>query len=176
MQARMQLANPHFERLPLMDSLQAVRQLVSAGRFGEALKLLDDVRVAGGQRLATDTLRAELLEKVGNHGQSLALAERILKSQDLSASNRSACELVVGRIKWESGDTETSIIHLQRSLSIAKQTGDLERTCWVQLRLLIALADRSGPDDTAPLLAELRANTIKLGDRQLSAALHVFVG
>src|SRR5947209_11267063 len=127
-----------------MEALESVRELVAAGRFGDAVKMLDDVRVPPTHRETADTLRAELLERVGNHGQSLALAERILKSQDLSASNRSACELVVGRIKWESGDTETSIIHLQRSLSIAKQTGDLERTCWVQLRLLIALADRSG--------------------------------
>src|SRR5438309_312812 len=156
--------------------LQAVRQLVSVGRFGEALKVLDDQHLPPRQRPDADTLRAELLERLGNHGQSLALAERLLKARELSSSNRSACELVVARIKWESGDTDESVLHLQRSLSIAKQSADLERTCWAQLRLLIALADRSGPNATGPLFAELRANVIKLGDPQLSAALHIYVG
>src|SRR5437660_4887667 len=129
-----------------MEAFRPVRELVSTGRFGDALKLLDDVRVPLTHRQTADTLRAELLERVGNHGQSLALAERTLRIKDLAPSERSACELVIGRIRWESGDTDESITHLQRSLSIAKQCGNIERTCWAQLRLLIALADRNGPE------------------------------
>jgi DNA-binding NtrC family response regulator/tetratricopeptide (TPR) repeat protein len=159
-----------------MEALQPVRELIANGRFGDALKTLDDVRVPPSQRETADTLRAELLERVGNHGQSLALAERILKSKGVSPSNRSGCEYVIGRIKWESGDTQEAITHLQRSLSIAKQCGDIERMCWSQLRLLIALADLNGPEAMGPMLAELRANTIKLGDARVSAAVHVFVG
>ena len=53
---------------------------------------------------------------------------------------------------------------------------DLERLCWAQIALLLILADRNGPHAVVPLLTELRLNTIKHGDPQTVAALHLFVG
>ena len=41
---------------------------------------------------------------------------------------------------------------------------------------MLSVADRSGPDSAVPILAQIRTNAVKLGDPQVSAALHIFVG
>ena len=63
-----------------MDSWSTSKQLMSEGRFGDALKALDDSPIAHKERFASDVLRAELLEHVGRHGPSRALAESLLRS------------------------------------------------------------------------------------------------
>ena len=47
---------------------------------------------------------------------------------------------------------------------------------WCQLRLLMTVGDVSGPQTVGPLLAQVRANVVRLGDPVVSAALHVYVG
>ena len=61
-------------------------------------------------------------------------------------------------------------------MSLAIKGKDLERLCWAQITLLLILADRNGPQAVVPLLTELRLSTIKHGDPQTVAALHLFVG
>jgi transcriptional regulator with PAS, ATPase and Fis domain/tetratricopeptide (TPR) repeat protein len=102
--------------------------------------------------------------------------QQLFKSKDLTPSDRSKCEVVLALIESDSGNTTSAILHLQQSISSASEAKDLERVCWAQLHLLRILSDRSGIDATPPLLAELRANAIKLGDPQVVAALHIYVG
>ncbi len=159
-----------------MESLTAVRQLNAAGRFAEALKALEHAGADRRDRLAADLLNADLLERTGRFAQSRTLAESVSRSRDLTAADRSACELVLARLEWEHANTDSVIVHLQRSIALASQVGDLERLCWSQLKLLLVLSDRSGPDAVSPLFAELRANATKLGHAQVTAALHIFIG
>ena len=66
--------------------------------------------------------------------------------------------------------------HFQRALSFATAAGDLRAACFCQLRLMNLLADRSGHQTVAPLLAQVRRNVTKLGDSIVSAALHISMG
>jgi len=159
-----------------MDTLTEVRDLWTQGRFGEALRRLSSSDTRQGDGPTSDALRADLLEQVGHHSQSRTMAERLLRSKTLDPVLKSSCEYVLGRLDRENGNFQSSIEHLRRSVDLAVRAGDLERTCWSQLRLLMVLAESAGPDLVAPLLTEARANTRKLGNRQVTAALHIFVG
>src|SRR5581483_348749 len=123
-----------------------------------------------------DVLRADILEHLGRDGSSRALVTALLKRKELSAADRSICELVLGKLDWKGGDNDGAILHLQRAVSSAKGSGDLHRLCRCQLRLLQILSDRSGSNASAPLLAELRANTTKLGDPTITAGVHIVMG
>ena len=159
-----------------MESLTSVRQLSTAGRFADALKELERASIDRRDRLTADLLNAELLERTGRFAQSRALAMLMLRTRDLTPGDRSACELILARLEWESANADSEIVHLQRSIAFASQAGDLERTCWSQLRLLLILSDRSGPDAVTALLSELRLNATRLGHPQVMAALHIFLG
>ena len=134
-----------------MNSFSTSRQLAAAGRFTEALEALERGRFTSAERVTADVLRAELLERVGRYDQSRSQLSVLLKSKSLSTLDRSTCEFVFGRLEWELGHIESSILHLQRSSSLASRAGHSERACWSQLRLLLILADESGPDAIAPL-------------------------
>ncbi len=157
-----------------METSTSARQLVAAGRFTEALRWLDESGAPRG--IAADVMRVEVLERVGRHGQCRALAERLLKSKELTHADRSICEFSMGLVELNNGKTEAAISHLQSSISAASQSRDLERLSWPQLRLLVTLADYSGPESARPLVAEVRTNATKLGNPCITAALHIFIG
>ena len=158
-----------------MDSLEQTVRLKRTGRFRQALVTLESSRLAQDM-LEGQLLKLELLERVGQHRQGSDLATLLLKSQRLSAAQRSTCEYVMGRIAFECGDTDISITRLQRAMSLAVEANDMERLSWAQIALVLIFADRNGPQASLPLITELRLNTIKLGDPQTVAALHLFVG
>src|SRR5947207_294212 len=147
-----------------MDSLEPANQLKRRGRFREALRNLESVRVAQDVRLDAQLLKLELFERIGQHGHGSELAALLLKSKGLSASQRSTCEFVIGRIAFEAGNTDIAVAHLQRAMSLAVEGNNLERLCWAQIGLVLILADRSGPQAALPLIADLRLNTTRYGD------------
>ena len=160
-----------------MNGLNIVEDLVRAGRFGVALTTLERLAVTPNIRLSVDVLHAELLERTGRHSQSKAIAERLLKNQNMTPGYRSSCESVLALIEAEwDGEAGKALEHMQRALLLAENSKDLRRICWCQLRLVITLADISGHQAVAPLLAAVRTNAIKLGDSIVSAALHIFLG
>ena len=131
-----------------MESFKEVLELSSSGRFAEALVLL--TQMPAGRHDHYDVLKAELLERTGEHGQSRALVNVLLNSKRLTPGDQSACESILARIEWEEGDTESALLRLQRSVSLAEASHDLERKAWSLLWLLGHVADRSGPDAAAP--------------------------
>ena len=159
-----------------MDSLELANRLKRTGRFTQALGTLESIRLSQAVRLDGQLLKLELLERVGQHRQASELAVFLLKSRGLSPGQRSTCEYVMGRIAFESGDTDVSVARLQRATSLAIEANDMERLCWAQIALLLILADRNGPQASLSLIADLRLNAIKSGDPQTIAALHLFVG
>src|ERR1700722_10480052 len=147
-----------------MDSLQTVKGLLEAGRFGEALKALHGITIPRTDQRSADLLKAELLERTGNRTQTRLLVESLLRRQGLSSADRSSIEALLALVEWEDdGKVQPALIRFQRSIAIAKQGQDLERLCWSQLRLLVVMSDSAGPDTVAPLMSEVRANVIRLG-------------
>ena len=53
---------------------------------------------------------------------------------------------------------------------------DLNQSCWSQLRLMLAVAEFSGPQSAVPIFTQVRTDVLKLGDPHVSAALHLFLG
>jgi DNA-binding NtrC family response regulator len=159
-----------------MESLGQAHELRRRGRFAEALGFLARSEVEHADRQDADVLKADLLEQVGRYGPARALAHTLLRSKTLSPSQRSTCEYVLARIDREDGKLESSVARLHRSVALAVQGKDPVRACWSQLRLLLLLAESSGPETVPALLREIRSNIRKLGNPQLTAALHIFVG
>ena len=155
-------------------SFTEARLLTGAGRFAAALQVLGQAR--SGTSLEVEVLRAHLLERTGVHDASRSACERLLRNHRLTAEQRSSCEIALGLIAWDSGDTDSSVIHFQKAVAFASTVDNLEGTCWAQLRLMRALTIGSDAHAPLPLLNQLRANSIRLGDPILSAAIHIFIG
>lgn len=159
-----------------MSPLDDVVSLCRRGCFADALSRLKSSTLAGDERVRADVVHAELLERLGHTTQSQQLIERVRRGRHLTLADQAVCEFVLGQIAWEvDGRVETAIAHVQRSVTLARQAHDGHRLCHAQLRLLVMLADSSGPQSVAALLSELRWNCLRLGDAHLSAALHVFL-
>jgi DNA-binding NtrC family response regulator/tetratricopeptide (TPR) repeat protein len=159
-----------------MSAHETVTQLNDAGRFIEALKALNEVSGTSLSGSAREVLHAELLERVGRFSHARIVLQKLIKRNDLGSGERSCCELVLGKIEWEEGRTESAIEHLQRSVQLASDAGELRRRCWPNMLLLVSLSDRSGPDAVAPILSELRNDATKLGEPLILAALHSYTG
>jgi tetratricopeptide (TPR) repeat protein len=159
-----------------MNSFEKAKQLSNAGRFLDALRCLEAEESGHSDRIETQILRAELLERLGRQSQSRTAVALSLRAKNLTASQRSACEYVTGRLDLEEGDVQSAVTHLQHAVTFAHEANEPERLCWAHFALLLVLTDISGPDATGPLIAEIRLNTTRLGDPQATAALHVFVG
>ncbi len=156
--------------------VEDVKTAMRNGRFEEALALLERVRVTTDTRIEADVNRMELLEHVGQHSACRVIADRLLRNSRLPPSYRSACEFCLGLISWNEGRTEAASLHLQKAVAAAESANDLARTCWTQLRLMVARVGQSDPQIVVPLLAQLRWNVLKLGDPLVTAALHLHVG
>jgi DNA-binding NtrC family response regulator len=160
-----------------MSAVDLVVSLFRRGCFAEALARLDASPVPAPERLRADVVRAELLERLGDPAASRRIIERVKQSHGATIADRGVCEFVLGQIAWEAdGDVPLALGHVQRAVSLARQADDLHRLCHAQLRLLLMLADSTGPQSVVALMADVRRNCLRLGDSQISAALHVFLG
>jgi hypothetical protein len=157
-----------------MESLGDAYRLKQAGRFSEALVALGGPNFAGNIRGGA-VLRAELLQGLGRHQEARAVANSLLKSRNLSPSDQSACEYVLGRILLDDGDVIGAMEHLQRSASRAQEASAFDRAFVAQLYLMAVMSDRSGPGAAAALLAKVRQLATKLDCPQVTAPLHLFV-
>src|SRR6516162_6630621 len=147
-------------------------------RSGDLLAALNEVELHAGptsERLEARGLKASLLERLGRHGQSRALACALLETKSLPAKLRAECEFVLAKIDREDGATEKALNRLQRSVQIAQQVDDLTCFCVSSIYLMLVLSQREGFDAIAPILSRTRSAAIKVGDPQLTAYLHVSV-
>jgi tetratricopeptide (TPR) repeat protein len=158
-----------------MESLEQVLLLARLGRFGEALRKLEDANAATFGTRQAEVLRAALLEKVGYSEQALELATRLLKSKHLTKSQRSECETVLGRLLFDRGDTEGGLARFRRAALLAQEAGDLHALFAANIQLLVILSDRFGPAAGSAVLADVRQIATKLGDPEITARLHLFV-
>ena len=116
-----------------------------------------------------------MLQCIGHNDRAEQLACAVLKRNRLSASERSRCYYILGRISAEQGKLDLATHQLQQSIGLAVKGDDSERAAWSQARLLVIIADSSGPDAAASLLAELRATALRSGNARVLAAFHTYV-
>ena len=102
-----------------MNALETVASLNDAGLFVDALKALNELSSNSLSGSAREVLHAELLERVGRFSQARVILQTLIKRKNLDSGERSSCELVLGKIEWEEGLTESAIEHLQRSVQFS---------------------------------------------------------
>ena len=158
-----------------MDMSRSAKQLALDGRFADAFRVLNESG-PGADKRAHDVLRLEVLERLGRYGQCRALAESLLRTKGLDPRDRGNCEFVIGLVELNNGNSADAVTRFHRAIALMTEAADLERRCWFQLRLMVTVADFSGPDRAASILADLRATATKLGLRHITAGLHIMVG
>src|SRR5262252_612013 len=155
-----------------MGSLATSVQLRNAGRFADALAALGTSRTSSAQ---AQVMRAELLERVGRYREAYRLAAELLSSEKLTAGERSACHLVVGRVDSVEGKVHSATASFQRAITEAESANDTARAFWARLRLFVTVSEQAGPDAAVSMLPTLRTTGAKTGDVTVLAALHLFV-
>ena len=156
-----------------MDSLHHVEQLFNDGLFADALRELDKNHVRRDQRISADVIRAQLYQRLGRARDARDRVATLTRG-DLTPSQHSICHLVLGRIEADDGNSDSAVSHLQKSIEFALRVRDFESAAWAQCRLLLIVADLSGPQAAAPILAELRWNAVRSGNPQTIAASHLY--
>src|SRR5262249_46667683 len=133
--------------------------------------------IPAAARAAADVLKAELLERTDGRASVRAIVDRLLTVK-LTPDERTRCQIILARIDRESGDTSAGIKRLQKIVSGAteKRTEDPRLEAWALVMLTLYVAESSGPDATAPLVAKLRELLTRIGSGQLWAALHMCLG
>jgi transcriptional regulator with PAS, ATPase and Fis domain/tetratricopeptide (TPR) repeat protein len=159
----------------MVEPIQRAIELTNSGRFADALDVVERVVLPQAQRISADVLTVRLLERTGQHEASRALAVRLLRSKQLTAGQRSSCELALGQIDWESNDTAAAVAHLQRAMALSADAHDPQQSSWTQLWLWLFLAEQSGTDAASSTLEALRSNAASHPDPQILAAIHIFV-
>jgi DNA-binding NtrC family response regulator/tetratricopeptide (TPR) repeat protein len=157
-----------------MSTFETAVELAESGCYKAALSALEIARPAPAQRLASEVLRAELIDRTRPRAQVRSAVERLLSSK-LEPNERSRCEIVLGRMDKENGDTKSAVERFQRAVTIAAQVdkSNPKLRAWCLVTLILAIAESSGPDATAPLMADLRSTLTKCGSARLWAALHM---
>ena len=110
-----------------MTDLGSVRTLVDAGRYLDAIEMLNSVPTRRQDKSSVEVLRAELLERTGMYAQAADLAGRLLRSSHIVGSQRSACECVIGLVQWDAGDLNSGISHFQRAVVQAEAAKEIGR-------------------------------------------------
>src|SRR3954469_18781102 len=157
-----------------MQSMDDAIRLSRLGRFGDALRALDQ-NSTPFEQAESRAFRIQLLEHVGDPGHVVSQATELLRSKRLGGSARSRCECVLGRLLFDGGDREEGIRHLNRSVLLAEQASDQHTLFSAKLKLLLILSDGSGPSAISSVLADVREIATKLGDPEVTARLHLFI-
>ena len=159
-----------------MALLNEVTTLQNRGRFAEALTLLEGANGSRTDRIEHEVLQAELYERVGRYTDARSFCDRLLRRQEPSGEQKARCECTLGLLNTDEGHTERAQTHFQRAVALARAARSLRLSCVAQLRLILLLADKSGHQSIAPLVAQARSDVTKLGDPSISATLHIFMG
>src|SRR6266850_876069 len=158
-----------------MNYLATSKENFETGRFRAALNAINEHR-GFGEGVDTAVLRIEILERIGRHGEARALAEQLLRRNELATADKSTCEFVLGKIKLDEGNVGSAIGSFQRAETLASESGNNRLLCWRQLWLWHFLANQSAPEATAARFAQLRSRIMRMGDPRLTAASYIFLG
>ena len=93
-----------LNREPRTDYLEDVVRLKDQGLFADALAAFDKIKPETAGRLQSQSIRAELLERVGRPKEASAIVRRVLAAKNVSDVDHSLCKgFVLARIDIDSG-------------------------------------------------------------------------
>lgn len=157
-------------------SLSRAQELTRAGRFADALAVLEHTTLPTADRVESEVLKTTLLERLGQHQRSRHMAEKSLRSRGLLPALRSDCHLTLALLDLDAGRTDQGVEHLRAALDLARQCKDWRRFCWAQLRLMMATCSTVDPQTSAQWISATRREVLRLGDGHVLIALHICVG
>src|SRR5581483_5152867 len=159
-----------------MTPFDDINRLARAGRPVAALDKLESYRWGEEQRLRMRIVKASLLEQIGRLAESRSILHSLLNGNRASVTMRARAEYILGKIERENGAISNAVEHLQKSSLLAERCDDMECVCLSNVLLLAVIAQQSGFEAVVPLLNRTRTTATKLGDPQVTALLHLFVG
>ena len=118
---------------------------------------------------------AELHLRTGQSSIAVNTCRSVLRNHFASRGILARCHIVLGTASRDEGRLEEAVEHFHRALSIATDVPSREAATWSYLRLMLALAEHTGPQAALALLPDVRRHIIQLGDGQAVAALHFFL-
>jgi DNA-binding NtrC family response regulator len=149
---------------------------IRAGHFRQALSdLKQSWSEWNAQPVTRDVILAELLQRTGDFAEAMRIAQRCGSVRGVSPELQARCEIVIGSVLRDRGDTTAAIDHLRKAIAIATTAKLREQLCWAELRLFLALSEGPGLDSAVALVPSLRRDVSRLGDPLTSSALHLFV-
>jgi transcriptional regulator with GAF, ATPase, and Fis domain/tetratricopeptide (TPR) repeat protein len=156
------------------DAFLAASLLMKRGRFAEALSSLQvETRVSQIGAHPGRSLLADVLQRTGRNLDAEQVASRYLRITSAPPSAIARCHFVMGSICRERGDINGAISHLQTASHLV--TSDLELSCWIQLRLMAAVAELAGGPTAIARLGEVKRCLTRCGDPRPFAALHLWI-
>jgi DNA-binding NtrC family response regulator/tetratricopeptide (TPR) repeat protein len=158
-------------------NLEAAMQLLRTGRFSEAVKTLEvhqyPVIGARGASSIAQAILADALQRTGENLRAQRIASCNLEVSSLPPDARARCHFVLGNVCRENGDIADAIDHFQIAAGI--ESSDLELCCWIQLRLMISIAEQQGIRPAMARLDGVRRALTKYGDPRPFAVLHLWM-
>ena len=156
-------------------TFEGASRLFRQGRFRELI----DAFVSSGkvQRIVDPKLRV-LLAYVMALADETPLASSLASADQathLGPSLRSQSETTVAIVAWRSGDLHTAWRHLQASVRLARESGDVERIAWAHLHWFRFAIEAQPVDVATGLLRETRSATVQAAIPYLTAYLHICV-
>jgi len=128
-----------------MGRTDRLAHFLDVGLFREAL-----AEVSQSQTLSTDekdVLSAELFERLGQPSVAARHAQAALARPKLPDVLRVRCNTLLGHLQLEAGQDEAAVGFLTQAVSEALQAKSQSEVCWSKLRLVVALAQKSSPEE-----------------------------
>ena len=157
--------------------IQSAVGLMRTGHFSEASSLLGASHREGrsSPKLGPlgEALLSDALQRIGRNDEAQRIATKALGNISQSSHVAARCHFVLGSILRERGNTAESIERLQIAGRLSHH--DLELSCWIQLRLVAAIADLRGNHAALACLDETKRILTRFGDARPFAALHLWL-
>lgn len=157
--------------------VQLAQRLINGGRFSEVVATLQRSSLfsSASTKVAQlhQCLLADALQRTGRNNEAESLTTQNLTLLTNSPPLAARCHFVLGNVFRERGDTRTALGHFHTAERLAAE--DLELSCWIQLRLMAAVADLGGIQSAMARLGEVKRTLTRLGDARPFAALHLWI-
>jgi len=156
-----------------MTPLSDIKALIRRGRYELAFTELSASNEFTEPALV---VRVQLLEKTGRIAECKGLLSR-LNSAKLSTESRATCELTSGMIAFFfDGDSARGVKQMRHAAQLFEHADALPELCWAQIHLFNALSSVASLQESTKLVETIRRNANRVGDSQVIAGLHIFVG
>ena len=157
-------------------TLAMVNGEIRSGRYRDALRGMQALgKDASHLGIGHNITMAELRLRLGESERAAQDAGRLLSSPSLPSNIVARCHILLGTWCRDGGRLSQAIQHFHRAITAAVEAGDRDAAAWAHLRLMLTVAEDSGPQAAVALLAEVRKRVVQLGDSQALAALHFFL-